>query len=68
VWEWCQDWYGAYRTDDVQNPTGPEIGSGHVIRGGNAQSDAKDCRVSVRGYFESECTNGGVGFRVVLIP
>jgi formylglycine-generating enzyme required for sulfatase activity len=34
VWEWCQDWYGSYPGSLQANPTGPETGSGRVIRGG----------------------------------
>jgi formylglycine-generating enzyme required for sulfatase activity len=34
VWEWCQDWYGAYTADSQTNPTGPATGTYRVLRGG----------------------------------
>lgn len=34
AWEWCSDWYGAYPTASVTDPTGPSSGSGRVYRGG----------------------------------
>lgn len=34
--EWCADWYGKtwYKRSPVEDPTGPEIGEGRVLRGG----------------------------------
>lgn len=34
VWEWCSDWYGAYSTTWMTNPTGASFGSNRVLRGG----------------------------------
>lgn len=34
VWEWCEDWYGAYSAGSVTNPVGPESGEYRVVRGG----------------------------------
>ena len=34
VWEWVQDWYGAYSKEPQHDPSGPESGSDRVIRGG----------------------------------
>jgi len=42
VWEWCQDWYGDYRTGAVTDPSGPGTGSDRVIRGGGWYSVAVD--------------------------
>ncbi|MBW2633820.1 MAG: SUMF1/EgtB/PvdO family nonheme iron enzyme, partial [Deltaproteobacteria bacterium] len=35
VYEWCQDWYGAYPSTPVTDPTGSASGSERVIRGGS---------------------------------
>ncbi len=48
VWEWCQDWYGAYSSAAQTNPTGPTSGSDRVSRGGCWGSLAGGCRVSYR--------------------
>jgi hypothetical protein len=33
--EWVADWYGPYPASPRTNPTGPEIGDAHVLRGGS---------------------------------
>ena len=68
VWEWCNDWKGAYSSSAQTNPTGPFSGSGRVLRGGSWYDDARGCRVSYRlNYFPSDRSYSS-GFRVVLIP
>ena len=66
VWEWCQDWYGAYSSSSQVNPTGANSGSSRMIRGGCWISGARGCRSSYR----YDCTPGyrrnGVGLRLVL--
>jgi formylglycine-generating enzyme required for sulfatase activity len=69
VSEWCNDWLGYYTSGSVMNPTGLSSGSSRVIRGGNWNFDANDCRSSFRfggnpKYF-SDIT---IGFRVVRRP
>ena len=66
VWEWCQDWYGDYSSSSQTNPTGPSIGSYHVLRGGSWLGSAWSCRVSCRasdGPIIPFCTDG---FRLAL--
>jgi formylglycine-generating enzyme required for sulfatase activity len=48
VWEWVQDWYGRYSKEPQTNPSGPEQGSGRVIRGGSWVHDAVYCRSAFR--------------------
>jgi formylglycine-generating enzyme required for sulfatase activity len=69
VFEWCQDWYGAYPIGSVTDPQGPATGSYPVLRGGNWEFHADDCRSAVR-YYDYYPGDGGflIGFRVLLAP
>ena len=49
VYEWCQDWYGSYSTEQV-DPTGPDTGTNRVYRGGGCCHTATMARVSRRNY------------------
>ncbi len=66
VWEWCQDWYGNYPADAQINPTGPETGSDHVIRGGGYTFDPVKLRSAERGWKAPVEKYTNVGLRVVL--
>ena len=68
VWEWCQDWSGAYPGGSVSDPQGPATGSARVIRGGSRSVYAYHCRSALR--FDSAPTHrdDAIGFRVVLAP
>ena len=70
VWEFCQDWFGAYSSDNVINPTGPKTGTRRMLRGGNwsSQFGAKFCRSSQRGLFTPDFIYNGTGFRVARNP
>jgi sulfatase modifying factor 1 len=61
VWEFCQDWYGDYRTKVKKNPKGSESGNAKVMRGGSCYHNGDYCRVAnrVSMYF-------GEGFRLAL--
>ncbi len=50
VWEWCNDWYSGdyYSRADAENPTGPEIGTERVIRGGGWSSYPQNLRLTRR--------------------
>ncbi len=48
VEEWVGDWYGAYPSGAVSNPTGPATGTQRVLRGGSFISDAEEIRTSFR--------------------
>jgi hypothetical protein len=70
VWEWCQDWYGAYPGGYATDPKGPasnQNGS-KVIRGGAWEASEFDCR-SARRSMEGASpflSDFIIGFRVVL--
>jgi formylglycine-generating enzyme required for sulfatase activity len=65
VWEWCSDWYGAYKGDSQIDPQGPEDGSERVLRGGSWYRDAQFCRVLTRAKQRPEVRIVNIGFRLV---
>jgi formylglycine-generating enzyme required for sulfatase activity len=64
VWEWVQDWYGAYSKESQHNPSGPEQGSYRVIRGGCWFDDAGYCRSAYRRYWLPGYRYYSLGFRL----
>jgi len=49
VFEWCQDWYGAYESlRVVSDPTGSASGEGRVLRGGAFNYPPRLVRAAVR--------------------
>ena len=68
VWEWTADWYALYQTDKRVDPTGPEIGSRRVNRGGCWLDDAVACRAARRHADNPDFHSPNVGFRFILVP
>lgn len=72
VWEWCQDWYGAYPGGLAVDPQGPATSASRVNRGGslwyhlNFGDLASECRSASRWYDGPDVGQIVVGFRVVL--
>ncbi len=66
VWEWCSDWYDEeyYLISPEENPTGPEIGSRHVMRGGSWFSETRDARAAFRGGKLPDYRSYDIGFRI----
>ena len=65
--EWVSDCYNygdTYPSEPQTNPTGPDSGYYHIIRGGDYYSTQYQCRVSYRN-FESY-KNGKIGFRIAI--
>ncbi|MCL1938596.1 MAG: formylglycine-generating enzyme family protein [Candidatus Azobacteroides sp.] len=60
VWEWCNDWYGAY----AGNPQNPTSGSNRVLRGGSWVALARAARVSFRIDFVPDYHYNFLGFRL----
>ena len=53
VWEWCQDWYGAYPGGSVVDPQGPAepgMNRQRTIRGADYFNPPQHCRSALRGY------------------
>jgi formylglycine-generating enzyme required for sulfatase activity len=67
VWEWCQDWYGAYPGGEVTDPTGASSGTARVIRGGSWSHPARDLWSSFRLKFRPDFRFRSIGVRVVAV-
>jgi formylglycine-generating enzyme required for sulfatase activity len=68
VWEWCQDWYGAYPDGLITDPTGVSSGSNHVIRGGAWDFIAAAARSANRLSLPPDYRGYYLGFRLLLLP
>ncbi len=64
VWEWCQDWYGAYPASDQKDPQGPNSGEARVLRGGSWENYAWSCRAARRDGSAPGNRSNFIGFRV----
>ena len=53
VYEWCQDWYGAYTANAQVNPQGPSSGYCYVSRGGGYSHNASYSRVTYRRWVNA---------------
>jgi formylglycine-generating enzyme required for sulfatase activity len=72
VWEWCNDWFlpKYYRNSPSENPQGPTIGAGRVMRGGSYLCHESYCnryRVAARTSNTPESSSGNCGFRTVAL-
>src|SRR5712691_11960391 len=65
VWEWVQDWYGAYSASAVVDPAGPSAGSDRVRRGGSWYDLASSCRSAYRYEAAPNRRIVNVGFRLL---
>ena len=65
VWEWCLDFYEAYKVAEKTNPQGPRAGSQRILRGGSWKSRFNSLRASARSFNAPNFAANDVGFRVV---
>jgi formylglycine-generating enzyme required for sulfatase activity len=65
VWEWCLDYYEAYRGAPKANPRGPTAGTKRVHRGGSWKSRFSSLRTTVRGSNSPSFSCNDLGFRMV---
>ena len=66
VWEYCQDWHGAYAEPAKTDPTGSASGSYRVLRGGVCLYNASYCRSAYRYISVPFSRFSYRGFRLVL--
>ncbi len=76
VWEWCSDWFlpKYYKTclaaGTVEDPQGPTIGRGRVMRGGSYLCHDSYCnryRLAARSSNTPDSASGNLGFRTVAL-
>lgn len=68
VWEWTQDWYGAYPEEAQVDPLGASSGTCRVLRGGCFLWDAPWARSSHRSWLPAHSRVENLGFRPVRCP
>lgn len=66
VWEWCNDWFGAYIVDELVNPHGPKTGNVRVCRGGCWHSHERYCCVFFRSFRAPHENTSYIGLRLVM--
>jgi formylglycine-generating enzyme len=64
LWEWCQDWFGDYPQNDVDDPQGPDAGQYRVLRGGSWYDTPGYCRSAFSYRNEPGNRNFNCGLRV----
>jgi formylglycine-generating enzyme required for sulfatase activity len=66
VYEWCDDWKGAYSSSSLTNPQGSSLSASRVRRGGGYCHYDKDSRVSFRSGDSPYVSNYFIGLRLSL--
>lgn len=67
VFEWCHDyWTSDYSDHGSIDPTGPETGTDHIVRGGSWGNEASFLRSSNRSFSAPAYIYYFLGFRTVL--
>jgi formylglycine-generating enzyme required for sulfatase activity len=64
VWEWCLDYYEAYRGTPKINPHGPTVGAKRCYRGGSWKSRFNSLRTTARGSNVPSFSCNDLGFRI----
>jgi formylglycine-generating enzyme required for sulfatase activity len=64
AWEWCSDWFGPYSSGRQVDPTGPETGKAHVLRGNGRRWGPQYARSANR---FSRAEGHTTGLRLVLV-
>lgn len=66
VWEWCEDKFRNYTTEDVVDPVGSKLIL-HVLRGGGWSGGFEYCRLADRTNSKATLKANNLGFRVVRV-
>ncbi len=66
VWEWCENWYGAYSTGATKDPIGPVKGDARCLRGGCWNYVGIGTRSASRRKVNPAYHNVNGGLRVAL--
>jgi len=64
VFEWCADFFEAYKGRERTNPRGPAAGMKRIYRGGSWKSRPGSLRTSARHFNLPGYSSNDVGFRV----
>ena len=64
VWEWCQDFHGAYGSKNVTDPKGATSGDARTCRGGSWSVGLSFCRAACRNWRGPGGRSDIVGCRV----
>lgn len=67
VWEWVNDWFGAYSGKPQVDPIGPSSGPARVLRGGSWDNTTDGVRSSHHTYYLGSFRYN-IGFRVARNP
>ena len=62
--EWCNDWFKAYPTNPVTDPTGPANGEYRIVRGGTCVLNSFNSRSSNRNLDLASVGSSVRGFRI----
>jgi formylglycine-generating enzyme required for sulfatase activity len=65
VWEWCLDFYEAYKGKERTNPRSNLTVGRRIYRGGSWKSRASSLRTTTRNFNVPEYCANDVGFRIV---
>ena len=67
VWDWVADWGVSFYPTGLQvNPTGPEMGTNKVVRGGSWNNHHNGIRTTMRGDYRPINRSYYIGFRCVI--
>ncbi len=65
VFEWCLDYYEAYKSKERINPRSVTINSKRMYRGGSWKSRVSNLRTTARNFNLPDFSSNDVGFRIV---